>query len=101
MAESLNPKLEGARGAVGKQLVFKQYDDKTVITKYPNMKGIVPSEAQKETRCHFKEAIAYASAIHRDPQRKAEYQKILPAGKSVYHFALKEYMLQFKTTSEK
>ena len=100
MAELMNSKLQGIKGAVGKQLVFKQYGDKTVVTKYPNMKDIVPSEAQKEKRSLFREAIAYASSITRHPQKKAEYQKKIPEGASVYHHALKEYLSRFKTTSE-
>lgn len=99
MAESLNPKLQGTRGAVGKQLVFKKYGDKTVITKYPDMKGIVPSEAQKENQSLFRKAIAYASSIHRDPQKNAEYQKMIPQGEDVYHYALKEYLARFKSAS--
>ena len=92
MAESLNPKLQGTRGAVGKQLVFKQYGDKTVVTKYPNMKDIIPSEAQKENRSLFREAVAYASSIRHNPQKNAEYQKTIPEGASVYHRALREYL---------
>ena len=37
----------GLSGAIGKELVFKRYADKTVVTKYPNMKNIMPSAAQK------------------------------------------------------
>ena len=51
MASSNNslllPKM---RGQIGKQIVVKQYGNKTVITKYPDMSGIKPSKLQKVKR---------------------------------------------------
>jgi hypothetical protein len=38
---------EGLSGKLGKALVFKKYKDKTVVSKYPNMKNIVPTAIQK------------------------------------------------------
>ncbi len=88
--------LQNLRGGVGKQLVFKQYGDKTVVTGYPNMSGVKPSEQQKDGRKLFAEAAVYASAINRNPEQKAVYAKKLKPGESVYHFALKEYLAQHK-----
>ena len=44
---------QGLSGAIGKEIVFKRYTDKTVVTKYPDMKNIVPSAAQKIQRKKF------------------------------------------------
>ena len=61
--------LHGLRGATGKQLVFKKYGNKTVVSRYPNMKKVVPSERQKEQQAQFAEAVAYAKAINRNPEQ--------------------------------
>lgn len=45
---------QGLSGAIGKELVFKIYDDKTVVTKFPNMKNIVPSAAKKISEINLK-----------------------------------------------
>ncbi|MDQ2752375.1 MAG: hypothetical protein M3R72_05065 [Bacteroidota bacterium] len=96
MAILSNSLFENLRGGIGKQLVFKKYRDKTVVTGYPDMSQVKPSEQQKEERKRFAEAVAYAVAISRNPQQKAEYRKKVKRGETVYHFALKEYLAQLK-----
>ena len=96
MARLNNNLLHGISGGIGKQLVFKKYGNKTVVTKYPDMSGIKPSEQQVEKRKIFAAAVAYAKGISRNPLKKAEYQKKVKPGESVYHFALKEYFVQNK-----
>ena len=83
---------QGLSGAIGKEIVFKRYADKTVVTKYPNMKNTVPSAAQKTQRIKFKEAHNYAKNINDNPVSKAAFALKIPAGKSVYRWAVKEYM---------
>lgn len=96
MARLSKSLLENIRGGLGKQLVFKKYGDKTVVTSYPDMSKVKPSEQQKESRKVFTEAVAYAKAINSNAQQKAEYAKKVKPGESVYHFALKEYLAQQK-----
>ena len=81
----------GLRGQIGKQLVFKQYGKKTVVSRYPDMSNITPSSLQKEKRSRFKEAVAYAQAINNDAVMKAVYAKKVKKGQTVYHYAIKEY----------
>ena len=83
---------QGLSGAIGKELVFKRYADKTVVTKYPNMQNVVPSAAQKIQRIRFKEAHNYAKNINDNPASKTAFALQIPAGKSVYRWAVKEYM---------
>ena len=83
---------QGLSGAIGKEMVFKRYADKTVVTKYPNMKNIVLSAAQKTQRNKFREAHNYAKKINDNPVSKAAFALKIPAGKSVYRWAVKEYM---------
>jgi hypothetical protein len=83
--------LRKIRGHVG-QFVFKQYGDDIIVTKYPDMDGIKPSRLQQLNRSLFKEAVAYARRINRNPALKAEYLQKVSPGKSVYHYAIKEYL---------
>lgn len=87
-----NSLLKNISGQVGKQLVFKQYADKTVVTKYPDMSRVEASPGQKNNRSLFKEAVAYAREINADPHLKQQYTKKTRAGESVYHYAFKEYL---------
>jgi hypothetical protein len=84
--------LEGISGTLGKELVFKKYGDKTVVSRYPDMSHVKPTLLQQEKRKLFAEAVAYAREIARNPVKKATYTEKLPPGTSVYHFALKEYL---------
>lgn len=92
MAYTTSTLASGLSGHIGKQLVFKRYAHKTVVTRYPDMSRVKPSAMQKEKRKVFAEAVAYAKAINNDPVRKAAYLAKVPKGKTVYQFALKEYL---------
>ncbi len=83
---------KGLSGAIGKEIVFKRYADKTVVTKYPDMKNIVPSDAQKIQRNKFREAHNYAKKINDNLLSKADFALTIPPGKSVYRWAVKEFM---------
>ncbi|MFC4230503.1 hypothetical protein ACFOW1_01275 [Parasediminibacterium paludis] len=80
------------QGTLGKQLVFKQYGDKTVVTAYPDMSHIVPSDLQKESRNKFKEAVAFAKQVVRDVNLKAVYGAKAKPKQTVYHCALQAYL---------
>ncbi len=92
MARMDNHLLKNLNGTLGKQLVVKQYSDKTVVTKYPDMHRVKPSELQMLYKTLFAEAVAYAQAINRDPQQRTLYLEKVKKGQSVYHYALKEYL---------
>ena len=86
-----NSLLNGLSGAVGKELVFKQYTDKTVVSKYPDMSGVKPSPLQVLQRQQIGKANAYGQLAQRDPKLRAFYEKGLKPGESVYHKARKAY----------
>ena len=87
-----NPLLEGFSGAIG-ELVVKHYPNgKTVITKKPDMSRIKRSELQKVYQTKFAEAVAYAQAAERDPEKKAAFEKVLKKGQDVYHAALSNFL---------
>ena len=95
MAISNNPlwtAAKGLRGTVLKQLVFKQYKDRTIVTKYPDMSTVIPTELQLKEKITFADAVKFAKDIINDPIKKAAYKA--DEGLSVYHTAIKNYMKQ-------
>jgi hypothetical protein len=86
-------------GAIGKDLVVKQYKDKVVVSKYPDMSRVKPSKQQLEGRQRIKEATAYALSILNDPTLRAAFEKGLKPGESVYHKAKKQYFEKLKQRS--
>jgi hypothetical protein len=80
------------RGALGRVLVFKRYKGKTIVTRYPDMSGIEPSEKQKAKRQKFKKAIAFALDILRNPVTRAEYAQKAGRRRTAYHYAIKEFL---------
>jgi hypothetical protein len=87
---------EHLSGQLNKELVFKSYSYGMVVTKYPDMSKVKPSELQLREKSRFKEAVAYAKALIQDPFKKAELQATLPKGKSAYHQAIKDYLSKDK-----
>lgn len=84
--------LQQLRGAIGKQLVIKQYGTKTVITAYPDTaKKKKRSPLQKLQQETFTAAVKYAQAILRDPVKKKAYAQKVKKGQQVYHYAISEY----------
>ena len=92
MARAGNRSLfKDVRGHIGKEVVLKQYAFGTVISKYPDMSQVKRSALQKKYQGDFAEAVAYAQAIIRDPQKKAAFQKKLKKGRRVYNAAIQEF----------
>jgi hypothetical protein len=83
-------------GAIGQELIIKQYGDKIVVTKYPDMSRVKPSERQREQRKRMREANQYAQSIMSNPILKESYQKNLQPGESIYKKAVKEYFEKVK-----
>lgn len=96
MAKVKNIIGKSLQGQIGKELVFKRYGRKTIVTKFPDMGGVKPSPLQTLKRQRFAEAVAYARAINNDPLQKSVYKKKVPKGRSVYHYALQEYLKRLR-----
>lgn len=92
MATSHSPLTHGLRGQLGKQLVFKRYGKKVVVTRYPDMSKVKPSIQQQQQRSRFAEAVAYARHITHNAELKAMYADKVKKGQTVYHYALQEYL---------
>lgn len=92
MAKTVNPLFVGLRGSIGKQLVFKQYAQCTVVTKYPDMSKVIRTPLQKKKNVVFAEAVKYARGILKDPEKYKEYKQTLQPGERVYNQAIKAYL---------
>jgi len=93
MAITNNPAwkgFKGTSGTVSKSLVFKNYEDKTVLSKYPDMTQIKRTDNQVTLQNRFKEAVRFAKEIISDPIKKATYP--VAKGKTVYHTAIKDFL---------
>ena len=74
------------------EIILKQYGERTVVSKYPDMSNIVPSGSQKQKRRRFAEAVAYAKTINNSTVLKADFIKRNGEVRSVYQGALKEFL---------
>ena len=84
-------------GKVGKAFVLKVRNDDSLITKFPDRSGVVLSVSQQKLNSIFSEAVAYAKALIRDPERCEELRQQLKSNKktahrSPYHAAIQQFM---------
>lgn len=94
----MNALFKQLRGALGKQIVIKQYKDKTVITAYPKTstkKKKKPSPVQTIQQNDFAKAVQYAQEIIYNPAKKKAYAKKVRPGQTVYNYAIAEYKQKF------
>jgi hypothetical protein len=82
--------MKNMSGAIGKQLVFRKVNGKTVACKYPNRSHVVYTEEQIGYRALLAKASAYASSILKDPVKKAAYNR--HGETSVYNSAIRDFM---------
>jgi hypothetical protein len=77
MAHANNSLVTGKlKGILGKELVFREWEGKTVVAKAPKSREGEPSPAQAETQDRFKFASRYARAIIRSPDKA--WQRLMP-----------------------
>jgi hypothetical protein len=92
MAISENFFLKKLSGHVGKQLVFKQYGDKTVVSKYPDMSKRKLTAKQKRVNKTMAEANEEAKRILADEELRHEAQVRLNVTRNkLYTTLIKEY----------
>ncbi len=87
-----NAVTQGLSGKVNGQLLYKQYNYGTVVTKIPDRSRVVLSQNQKSCNSKFRQAVEFARTVISDPIRKAEYESRNSDGKSVYHTAIIEFL---------
>ena len=85
--------VNGARGNVGKQFVYKKRGKNTHIARMPTIdENAVPTENQVKVRDRFAEASLFAKGAIASPDLKGEYERKAPAGKTAFNMAFKDYL---------
>jgi hypothetical protein len=98
MAISENFLLKKLSGHIGRQLVVKQYGDKTVISKFPDMSRRKLSPKQLAVNEKMKEANVQAKRIMADDELRKEAQVRLNVTRNkLYTSLIKEYFTQADT----
>lgn len=95
MAHADNSVITGKfKGSLGKQLVFRQWDGKTIVAKSPKPRSGDPTEAQSETQVKFLMASRYAKAVLKNTdQSLAEgYKTSLKPRQNLYSRAMEDFM---------
>ena len=92
---NINTLFKELKGALGKQIVIKQYKGKTVITSYPVTKKRKPTKLQSIYRDDFAKGVKSAQEILRDPRKKKAYEKKVAPGQTVYNYAIAEYKKKY------
>ena len=92
MAISNNLLLKQLSGHLGKQIVFKQYGDKTVVSKYPNMSRRKLTDKQLRVNEVMENANDQAKTILADKELKDAAQvRLNVTTNKLYTALIKEY----------
>ncbi len=101
MAISGSLLLQKLSGHLGKEIVFKQYGDKTVVTKYPDMSKRVLSPAQLRINEIMQEANYEAKAILADEAlRNAAQVRLNTTRNRLYPALIREYFKNVLTKTK-
>lgn len=95
MAHSDNSIITGKfKGSLGKQLVFREWQGKTVVAKSPKRRSGDPSPSQVETQDKFFIASRYAKAVTTgaDQTMAQAYAMVLRPRQNVYSRALEDFL---------
>jgi hypothetical protein len=95
MAHADNSIITGKfKGTLGKQLVFRQWEGKTIVAKSPKPRTGDPSDAQAETQDKFQVASRYAKAIttNADQSMAQAYANALRPRQNIYSRAVEDFM---------
>ena len=95
MANSNNSVITGKfRGALGKELVFREWEGKTVVAKAPKSREGDPNPAQAQTQEKFLLASRYAKAVMLGPDQgiRDAYTAALRPRQNLYSRALEDFL---------
>ena len=74
MAISTNPLMKGVRGSIKKQIVYREFFGKQIVSGYPDMSGVKFSPKQLRQQDRMKQANIEVRAILKDEQKRNEAQ---------------------------
>ena len=89
-----DPSDKEYRGRINDKYVIRQYTGfgRTVLSMYPDMSKIKPSEGQKLQRLGFKEAQKIALQILLDPEVKAFYKDLCKGRQKPHNVLISELL---------
>ena len=91
MAVSYNNVItSGYSGRVG-DVVFRNYNGKSVMAKRPDCSKVIKSERQLEFNDKFKRAVKYGQYVIKNPELTAYYKRKRP-DMDPYHAAISDYL---------
>lgn len=102
MAHSNNSVVTGRfQGTLGKEIVFRDWDGKTVVAKAPKRRKGQPTPEQAETQEKFLLASRYAKAVitGQDPGIRDAYGAVLKPRQNIYSRALEDFISPPKVVS--
>lgn len=95
MAISKNPLMKGVSGTIYKQLVFRTYGLKTVVSAYPDMSERILSAKQIRRTEILRKANEEVRAIKNNEQlRNAAQLRLNVPSNKLHHALMKEVMLK-------
>ena len=101
MAISKNLLLKQLSGHLGKQIVFKQYGDKTVVSKYPDMSRRKLSPKQLQVNETMEKANDEAKSILADEElRNAAQVRLNVTRNKLYTALIREYFKNVKAANK-
>ena len=87
----LNPILQRLSGKVG-DLVFRRYNDRTILARTPDVDGLAPSEAQRVQQERFRQAALYGKTARDDAEVWALYEEAAhKRGQPVFSIAVADF----------
>lgn len=96
-----NAVMAGARGTLGKQVVFRQHNGKTILSAYPDMSNRVLSPKQIQVNEAMTDANNYALTVIRNEElRHAAQIKLDLPSKKLYTALVKEYFNEYYKKGE-
>lgn len=101
MARTESLFFQKAFGHIGRQFVFKQRGDKTLITKYPDMSKRVLSKRQLENNNRMVEANYAARVVLADEdQRNAAQVRLNVTSNKLYTALIREYFAKERANNK-
>ena len=96
MAISKNLLMQGVSGTIGKQIAFRNYGSKLIVSAYPDMSRRILSPKQERRNEIMRKANDELKAIKADEQlRNAARLRLNVTTNKLHHALLRELLLKF------
>ncbi|GAO42520.1 hypothetical protein [Flavihumibacter petaseus] len=83
---------KGWKGMLNKEVVLRNWDNKTVVSKAPGAREGDPTQHQVRVQDRFQMASRYGRAILGDPDLAEAYARVLKPRQNVYSRAMQDYL---------